>query len=154
MQTKKQLLVALSAVNILSIAGAAQAVSLDQLSQISQEANNLYQQGKDIADKADEHQTNRKGQQNTSTACHNEHGLRSKKGNVHTRMKFVNNSAKEVKIYWLNYSGDRVFYKSIAPHAKYVQPTYKTHPWVVTDQHENCMSIFVSSLPSAIAEIR
>jgi hypothetical protein len=93
-------------------------------------------------------------QNNSKSSCRDERNLRSTQGNVHTSMKFVNNTNQEVRTYWLDYSGRRVFYKAIPPHGNYTQPTFQTHPWVVTDQRDNCIDIFVSNQPSAVAEIR
>lgn len=91
---------------------------------------------------------------NSSNSCRDERSLRSVQGNVHTSMKFVNRTNQEVRSYWLDYSGRRVFYKAIPPNGNYTQPTFQTHPWVITDQRDNCISIFVSNQPSAVAEIR
>lgn len=44
---------------------------------------------------------------------------------------FINVSAVGVDIYWINYEGDRVLYKSnLTPGASHQQPTYLTHPWL------------------------
>lgn len=69
-------------------------------------------------------------------------------------MKFINKRPHEVRTYWLDYNGRRVFYKAIAPNGQYTQPTYKTHPWVVTDQKDNCIEIYVSNNRSSTVEIR
>lgn len=89
----------------------------------------------------------------TSLSCHDERNLRSVQGNVHTSMKFINHSNQEVRSYWLDYNGRRVFYKAIPPNGNYTQPTFQTHPWVITDQRDNCINIYISNQPSAIAEI-
>lgn len=89
-----------------------------------------------------------------NNTCSDERNLRSVQGNVHTTMKFVNQTRQEIRSYWLDYNGRRVFYKAIAPNASYTQPTFRTHPWVITDAHDNCISIFVSNQPSAVAQIR
>ncbi len=89
-----------------------------------------------------------------NTSCRGERNLRSVQGNVHTSMKFVNRTNHEVRSYWLDYSGRRVFYKAIAPNGNYTQPTFQTHPWVITDQRDNCLDIYVSNQPSAVVEIR
>jgi len=86
--------------------------------------------------------------------CHDENRLRSMQGNVHTQMQFINRSHQEVRTYWLDYSGRRVFYKAIPPNGSYTQPTYQTHPWVVTNQANNCIGIFISNRPFENAEIR
>ncbi len=94
------------------------------------------------------------GQNNSKSSCRDERNLRSVQGNVHTTMKFVNRTNQEVRSYWLDYSGRRVFYKAIPPNGNYTQPTFQTHPWVITDQRDNCLDIYVSNQPSAVVEIR
>lgn len=88
------------------------------------------------------------------SSCRDENRLRSVQGNVHTQMKFINRSHQEVRTYWFDYSGRRVFYKAIPPNGGYTQPTYQTHPWVLTDQSNNCIGIFISNRPFENAEIR
>ena len=87
-------------------------------------------------------------------ACHNENGLRSAQGNEHTSIRFVNDSNHEIRTYWLDYNGHRVFYKSIPPRGNYTQPTFKTHPWVITDEHDKCLQVFISEEKSAVVSIR
>ena len=85
-----------------------------------------------------------------NASCRDERGLRSVKGNVHTSMKFVNRTNQEVRSYWLDYNGRRVFYKAIPPNGNCTQPTSQTHPWVITDQRDKCLDIYVSNQPSAV----
>ena len=91
---------------------------------------------------------------NANTSCRDERNLRSVQGSVHTTMKFVNRTNQEVRSYWLDYNGRRVFYKAIPPNGNYTQPTFQTHPWVLTDQRDNCLDIYVSNQPSAVVDIR
>ena len=91
---------------------------------------------------------------NSNTSCRDERNLRSVQGNTHTTMKFVNRTNQEVRSYWLDYNGRRVFYKAIPPNGNYTQPTFQTHPWVITDQRDKCLDIYVSNQPSAVVEIR
>jgi hypothetical protein len=91
---------------------------------------------------------------NANASCRDERSLRSVQGNVHNTMKFVNHTSHEVRSYWLDYNGRRVFYKAIAPNGNYTQPTFQTHPWVITDQHDNCLNIYVSNRSSEVVEIR
>ena len=98
-------------------------------------------------------QNNHHAEYDSSGFCRNERNLRSVQGNAHTTIKFLNNRKQEVRIYWLDYTGRRVYYKTIPPHDQYTQPTFQTHPWVVADQRDNCTNIFVSNKQSTIAEI-
>ena len=58
---------------------------------------------------------------------------KSLQGTVRTDIRFVNKTSGAVKIYWLDYTGKRVFYKTLAAGASYLQPTWVTHPWVAID---------------------
>ncbi|PUE57713.1 hypothetical protein B9Z36_07300 [Limnohabitans sp. Rim8] len=153
----KQPLMILGFVSVLSLACVAQAAN--PLEQINQEIDKHQQRGKEHANEhrnrhEQGHKTEHHGESNGSSTCNDERNLRSLQGNVHTSMKFLNNSNQEVRTYWLDYSGRRVFYKAIPPHGQYTQPTFQTHPWVVTDQRDKCLNIYVSNQPSGIAEIR
>jgi von Hippel-Lindau disease tumor supressor len=164
MQTlRKHALIALGVLTLASFANIANAAN--PLEQINQEVDKYQQRGRERADEVDQYRHHREhgrkrhdheGQQQSgaSSSCRDERNLRSVQGNVHTSMKFLNNSNQEVRTYWLDYSGRRVFYKAIPAHGQYTQPTFQTHPWVVTDARDNCINIFVSNQPSAIAEIR
>ncbi len=125
------------------------------------EDNNAHNERRDDHDRRerrdrhDRHGRNDDNRNNGGNAsCRDESSLRSVQGNVHTTMKFVNRTNKEIRSYWLDYSGRRVFYKAIAPNGNYTQPTFQTHPWVITDQRDNCINIVVSNRPSDVVEIR
>jgi hypothetical protein len=47
-----------------------------------------------------------------------------------------------VKIYWLGYSGEMVFYHDLGPGQSFKQETYYTHPWLVTDDQGNPKTLF------------
>lgn len=88
------------------------------------------------------------------TTCPAESVSRSISGKVATRMTFKNRSPKKVKIYWLNYSGKRVFYRQLNPRAGYTQSTYVTHPWVITDASEKCLGVYYPDGQSRTVRIR
>jgi VHL beta domain len=157
---------ALMTLGILTLASFANiANAANPLEQINQEVDKYQQRGKEHTDEVERYRSHRdhgnqrhhheeQQQGGTSNACRDERNLRSVQGNVHTSMKFLNNSNQEVRTYWLDYSGSRVFYKTIAPHGQYTQPTFQSHPWLVTDTRDNCIDIYVSSQPSATVNIR
>src|ERR1700730_15340174 len=74
--------------------------------------------------------------------CSEEASLKSLNGNVPTSVDFENQTTQTVRLYWLNYTGARVFYAAIAPGAAYLQSTFVTHPWVVADLSDTCIAIF------------
>jgi len=81
----------------------------------------------------------------TYKKCSAEHKLKSKPNGNTTTVTFQNNSASTVKIYWLDLTGQRVYYKSLAAGEGYQQGTYKSHVWVVTDSGDTCLSIWVAT---------
>ncbi|ANV99335.1 hypothetical protein LMTR13_03235 [Bradyrhizobium icense] len=48
-----------------------------------------------------------------------------------------------LRIYWINYEGRRHFYAAVRPHQSYHQQTYLTHPWVLTNENEDCLAIYM-----------
>ena len=112
-------------------------------------ANNLLDQLKDGAHAVQQSQRahadkneSMPGKGGTGGAeCPAERGLRSVNGNFHTQVRFVNDSARPLQTYWLDYQGKRVAYKVVPPHGSYTQPTYLTHPWVVTDEGR-CLGVY------------
>ncbi len=81
-----------------------------------------------------------------SQACIRESSLRSIEGVASTTIQFVNFTSQDIQVYWLNYEGRRVLYKTLTARENYLQSTFLTHPWVVTDTSGRCLGIF---LPSA-----
>ncbi len=55
----------------------------------------------------------------------------STSGSTPASIDFVNHLSTAVDVYWINYSGNRVFYKTLAATSNYVQPTFITHPWII-----------------------
>ena len=61
-----------------------------------------------------------------------EDSLRSANSTVAATIRFVNQSGRAVDIYWINFQGERVLYKSVLPaEATFTQPTYLKHLWLV-----------------------
>jgi len=44
---------------------------------------------------------------------------------------FNNQLNVPVDVYWISYSGERVFYQRLRAGASYIQPTFMTHPWLI-----------------------
>jgi hypothetical protein len=60
-----------------------------------------------------------------------------------TQVTFVNRESVPIRTYWLNYDGRRVFYREVPPGQSYVQQTYVTHPWVITDNPQGrCVALY------------
>lgn len=90
----------------------------------------------------------------TARSCADERSLRSVEGRTLSEIVFVNLSSGQRKVYWLNYSGQRQLYNTLAPQRQYTQPSYLTHPWVVTDASDTCLGIYVPESQSRRAVLR
>lgn len=64
--------------------------------------------------------------------------LKSKEGKTETAIRFRNGLDEPVLVYWLNYDGEEIRYKTLKPGREYTQHTYVTHPWIVrrSSNHE------------------
>ena len=78
----------------------------------------------------------------TALPCSLESSLMSLNSNVSTTVDFENQTAQTVLVYWLNFMGTRVLYYTLPPGMEYVQQTFVTHPWVITDSSNTCIEIF------------
>jgi len=82
-------------------------------------------------------------------SCSLEPTLHSIEGNVATSIQFTNNTGGPLNVYWINYQGQRVFYRggpfaALAAEQSYTQGTYITHPWIITDVATNsCLGIWL-----------
>lgn len=94
------------------------------------------------------------GKDTGATTCSDEKTLTSLPGDRTAQIAFSNDSDAVRDIYWLNYSGQRVFYLALKPGQRYVQPTYITHPWVITDSGGACKALIVTQQPSIDFKIR
>ena len=74
-------------------------------------------------------------------------------GKIATEVTFINQRNAPVRLYWLDYSGQRKFYALIAPSNKITQSTYVTHPWVITDTNNNCLGVYYPDGQPRIIEI-
>ena len=83
--------------------------------------------------------------------CAQESGLRSMEDAKVTEVIFFNQSPRPIRTYRLDSEGKRVFGSEIRPGDSYVQQTYVTHPWVVTNSGAKaCKGIYQ---PEAAASI-
>ena len=88
-------------------------------------------------------------------ACSAEPGLHSVDGRVTTSIQFNNQTQGPVNVYWINYSGQRVLYSALAAGQSYVQGTFLTHPWVVTDGGTGtCLGIWLPTELAGVATIQ
>jgi hypothetical protein len=74
-------------------------------------------------------------------SCADESRLKSINSKVSTFVTFKNQSSQVIKTYWLDYHGKRKHYKTLSPSQQHRQQTYVTHPWVITDENDQCLGI-------------
>lgn len=79
----------------------------------------------------------------TGLTCAAEQQLRSLAGRDAVTLTVRNLRSSAVQAFWLDYGGARVFYKQLEAGQSHTQPTYATHPWVITDSNGNCITVFV-----------
>jgi hypothetical protein len=82
----------------------------------------------------------------TSLGCNAEGTITSTSGDTPTEIVFENQTAIDLSINWLDYTGARVFYQTLLAESSYTQPTYVTHPWIVVSNDgvtETCWGIYV-----------
>ena len=77
--------------------------------------------------------------------CSQEGSLKSAQGAA-TNINFKTSSPSKINIYWLDFTGKRVEYKKgLASGDTHAQGTFVTHPWVITNEQDQCMGIYTAS---------
>ena len=76
-------------------------------------------------------------------SCDREAALRSLDTQVTATVTFINHTERPMKVYWLNYSGERELYLTLEANQTVVQQTFVNHPWVVTDSANQCVGIYL-----------
>ena len=59
-----------------------------------------------------------------------------------TQIKFVNDSGKTVKIFWMDQNKTRQLKATLKDGKDEKFDTFITHPWLVTDKDENAIAIY------------
>lgn len=77
------------------------------------------------------------------SSCATESSYKSQQGIAPAELTVFNNSDETVKVWWLNYDGKRTFYRDLAPHKSYIQPTWLSHPWVISSVGGACYRFLV-----------
>ena len=84
-------------------------------------------------------------------SCTLEGGVRSIDTRTATSVQFINISTQLRRLYWLDYSGRRVFYFLLQPGGSFIQATYVTHPWLVADSGDRCLLIYFPASAPGVA---
>lgn len=77
-----------------------------------------------------------------ASQCNEEGTIRSASGEA-TTIRFTNSAEGRVTVYWLDRQGSRVEYKKLAKGESYTQPTFVTHPWLIANEQDQCMGIYL-----------
>lgn len=83
-----------------------------------------------------------------------EGSLRSLNSDTATTLQFINKTAEPIKVYWLDFEGNRKPYGEIPPFGRQSQSTYVGHPFVLTDRSERGLAIFLPVSEPGIATLR
>jgi hypothetical protein len=75
--------------------------------------------------------------------CATERTLRSVENKQTTTVTFSNQSGSSVRLYWLDYGGQRKLYATLSQGQTRVQSTYMTHPWVIADLTDKCIAVYM-----------
>jgi hypothetical protein len=75
------------------------------------------------------------------SGCAQEGSIKSPASLNVATITFDNQSRQDVKVYWLDFSGARVFYRDLKVGARYDQPTWVGHVWVVADTSGKCVRL-------------
>jgi hypothetical protein len=86
-------------------------------------------------------------------SCDSEMRFASRPSRESTAIEFTNLGEQPVKVYWLNFQGQRIPYNpNLAPGAQHDQQTFVGHNWLITTMTEQCLGIFETA-PQATGDI-
>ena len=81
-------------------------------------------------------------------SCLDQARLRSTATGGPAIITFVNNSSHAANIYWIDYAGKRAQHFYVTPGSVISRNSLVTHPWVITDDYDNCIGVAFAN-PSA-----
>jgi hypothetical protein len=79
--------------------------------------------------------------------------MRSTSGGIKSMVVFNNKTAAPLQRFWIDYNGQRKKYGDMAPFSSQTQATYATHPWLMVDNNDNPVALFVSLPGNCVANI-
>ena len=86
--------------------------------------------------------------------CRDQDKLRSPPGTTRaTELTFVNAGPEARRIFWIDQTGKRKFYKELGPHASYTQPTFVNHPWVIAREDDRCQTVVIAPAKPMIVDV-
>jgi C-terminal processing protease CtpA/Prc len=78
----------------------------------------------------------------------------SRQSQIQTAITFLNGSGQVRRVYWLDYSGERVFYRELQPGESYEQQTFLTHPWLITDAQGNGLAVYYPDSAPRVIQLK
>jgi hypothetical protein len=70
--------------------------------------------------------------------------IRAGAGTLGTEILFFNHTSRPIHRYWIDFEGKRKSYGSVAPGAVSSISTFASHPWVVTDDADAFLGLYVA----------
>ena len=77
--------------------------------------------------------------------CKNYSKMRSQKGKS-TTIYFDNQSKRDLKLFWIDYKGKKVFYSKIKSGKGFKQQTFVNHPWLIKDANDGTCLVIIKAL--------
>lgn len=78
---------------------------------------------------------------NAKAGCAAEGRLKSQGSAEAARMVFRNSTTQPVRMFWLDFQGNRRAYELVAGGGLYIQRTFVSHAWLLADTNGRCMAI-------------
>src|SRR5439155_67311 len=75
-------------------------------------------------------------------SCRKESSTRSRSATGPAGYTITNGTASTLRIYWIDYKGKRELWFTLKAGYSQDQDSYRTHPWVVTDEKGRCWRLF------------
>lgn len=77
-------------------------------------------------------------------ACDAGTSLKARNGDTKSTITFTNRTPDKQTVYWIDYDGKRHKYQDLDPGESYDQPTFLTHPWLVTGAKNKCVGFYLA----------
>ena len=75
--------------------------------------------------------------------CADEGQIKSMNSRQPAVVTFANDHGSPVRMYWLDYSGQRKLYFTLKPGKSRTESTFFTHPWMFTDAADKCIAVYL-----------
>ena len=77
----------------------------------------------------------------TVSGCPQEGHIKSPASTDTAKITFDNQTAGDLKVYWIDFNGARKYYRDVKAHTTYTQATWIGHVWVVADSGDQCVKL-------------